>query len=467
MGWFGFGDKREAPAPVQKFYTAVASVAGSTKAAWTTYMGRVLYEEAYRTNTWVQACIRKRMTAAGSVPIEVQRKSAEGDWEAVDDHRLSALLEKPCPGMTRADLIETIAGQLDIQGNFYAKVVLGGRGGAIPLEIWPLPIGTVEPVVRGLEIVRYKFTPEGSGQCMDLASDEVLHLAYTNPDGPIGLSPLIAAGKAIDIDNEAAEFQKISMQNRGVPDGLFTLDADDEDDDVDAFERVRRRVREQYATRDSAREPWVLSRVKFQKMSENLADLDFMQGRGMTRQEICSALDVPMPMVGIYEDATLANIETARKIFWRDSVVPLLSSIQDALTRALVPAFDRNGRTRIRFDLSNVRALQESTQEKITAATALHAIGVPLAEVNRRFELGLELDDVSGAEEAMVPTSVAPVAPADAGRAGDKGLEAVMAVSERVTAGEMTPEAGALLLDRAVEWLDRETAAEILSSGFD
>jgi len=41
-----------------------------------------------------------------------------------------------------------------------------------------------------------------------------------------GTSPVQAAGMAIDVDTEAQTFQKVGLQNRGVPDGVFSMRQD-------------------------------------------------------------------------------------------------------------------------------------------------------------------------------------------------------------------------------------------------
>ena len=73
-------------------------------------------------------------------------------------------------------------------------------------------------------IERYKNTQTN----VEYPTEDIIHLSYTNPENLYtGQSPLVACGKSVDIDNAASAFQKVSMQNRGVPDGLVSVDADE------------------------------------------------------------------------------------------------------------------------------------------------------------------------------------------------------------------------------------------------
>jgi hypothetical protein len=109
-------------------------------------------------------------------------------------------------------------------------------------------------------------------------------------------------------------------------------------------------------------------------------------------------------MVGNYEKATLANIETARKIFWRDTMIPLLDKVAGMLNMQL--AYEFGPEYRIRYDLSQVDALQENFTEKVSNAQGLWSMGLPWNEINRRLEMGFE--DVDGGEIGYLPAGLLP-----------------------------------------------------------
>jgi len=104
------------------------------------------------------------------------------------------------------------------------------------------------------------------------------------------------------------------------------------------------------------------------------------------------------------QSATLANIETARQIFWRDTIVPLLDELETKLNLSLAPDFGPEWR--IKYDISSITALQENFNEKVTNAQQLVSIGVPFNELNAKLKLGFE--DISGGDIGYLPSGLLP-----------------------------------------------------------
>jgi HK97 family phage portal protein len=290
---------------------------------------------------------------------------------------------------------------LDLSGNAYQlKTRLNDTGA--PLELYPLMPQHVK-IIPGKErlIAAYEYTQYGRTV---YGGQDVVHCALTNPDSLYyGMSPLEAAGKAVDVDNAAAAWQKISMQNRGVPDGVFSFDADLS---LVQWEEARQMVREQYSGIAHSRTPWVLSKAKYQQLSMSPAELDFMKTREFSMEQICAVYGIPREMISGMGDANRASGENVRRTFWIDTVVPLLSEVESALNLTLAREFGTLDQIRIRFDTSSVPALQENYTEKVTNANNLWRMGVPFNLINERLELGF--DEVEGGDIGYLPSGVIP-----------------------------------------------------------
>jgi phage portal protein BeeE len=75
--------------------------------------------------------------------------------------------------------------------------------------------------------------------------------------------------------------------------------------------------------------------------------------------EVSRAFGVPKVFLAEMEDATLANVESQERFLWRNTVVPELRLLGDAVTRSLAPLYDEfAGERRVEFDLSAVEALK-------------------------------------------------------------------------------------------------------------
>jgi len=460
----------------QSNFAKAQEVMGTTSSAvWTQHKTNEMLVEGYEGNSWVYACIHRKMQAAGSVPLVLQEYNEEdGFKDFKNDHPLKKLMNS-CPGLSGKELVQMIVGQMDIQGQFFAKITYGGRGGLTPLEIYPMPIGSCSAVEIDGEAKQFKYMKR-DGRTETLEAKEVLHIKDPHPDTIFrGMAPLKAGGKAVDVDNEAANWQKISMQNRGIPDGVFTMTGDIGPDE---WEEASRQVSENYTGIENSRKPWVVANAKFEQMSQSMADLDFMQGRKMTREEICAVLDVPPPLVGILDKANYSNIETARKIFWIDSMIPKLSLIADQITSKFVKP---NEKLRMVFDTSKVDALQESLTEKLTSAKDLFGMGVPLTVINKKLEMNLGIEEIQGLNVGYLPGALMPttfastpgaskdknqstdeVGEDSSSRMSDEDFDRISSVMDKVITNQMTREAAIKLLNIAIPYLDVSKIEELI-----
>ena len=348
---------------------------------WTDWNTKTAIREGYKGNPWVFACIKLRADAVASVPLIVEQRRGD-EWEAVDrNHPLQRLIDKPNGGLDAGEMRRLMVTHLDLSGNAYMlKTRISGNRVA---EIWPLFPQYMRPIPgREHLIAEYEYMPE-PGQRKIIDQSDIVHIAYPNPESLfVGLSPLEACGKSVDVDNKAAEWQKINMSNRGVPDGVFMFD----DLTPDQFEQVKEKVRERFAS--GSREPWTVSKGKYQQMAVTPLEADFSNTRLHAMRQICATFGVPVDMIAGQGDANVASAGIVRKSFWEDTITPLCDQIAKGLTMNLAPDFGND--LRIRFDLTVVAAMQENTEEKLANAERLLKLGYTLNEINQHLELGME-----------------------------------------------------------------------------
>jgi HK97 family phage portal protein len=352
-----------------------------------------------KASTYVYACINAIAKAVSSVPWYVYKQNSKGDWEIVQNHPLEALIDRPTPFHSRKDLMTGMVQHLYLGGNsVFSKV----RGGGTVTEIWQLPPDAIKvyPDKRNF-ISHYEYNKEGVRRRLEQA--DIIHNRFNDPSNPYwGISPLQAGARLVDSDIEAVKFQKVSLQNRAITDGIFSFE---HPLTKQQWEEARTMVREQHQGMENARTPWVLGAgAQWTQMSLSPVEMDFLNSRKFNREEICSIFQVPPPIVGIMDTATYNNIETARKIFWQDTIIPLLEDIKDSFNLALTPEFGTG--IELSYDVSNVQALQISNQEKITNAKSLFSMGVPFNMINQKLELGF--DEIEGGDLGYLPSGLMP-----------------------------------------------------------
>lgn len=371
----------------------------SGKPIWTDWSADKAVRDGFKASTWVYACIHRIMKAVASVPWVVSRRTKAGEWEVVPGHPLEELIKNPNPYMSGQDLIERLTAHLYLGGNGLLTKI---RAGGVVAELWPIGPDGVKPVPDRKKFIE-KYEYERDGVKHSIKPEDIIHVMFIDPANPYwGMSPLQAGARTVDTDIEAVQWNKVALQNRAITDGVFSFK---EPLTKDQWEEARRQVREQHQGADNARTPWVLGGdATWHQMSLSPAEMDFIESRRMTREEICAIFQVPPPMVGIYDNATLANIETARKIFWLDTVIPFLEDLQSAFNLALTPEFGDD--LMLEFDVSNVEAIQDNYHEKIKTAQTLWAMGVPFNQINQQLELGF--DDIPGGEVGYLGMNLLP-----------------------------------------------------------
>lgn len=384
---------RKKPEPVSAVSRVQAARAGVP--IWTDWSTKAATKEGYKASAWVYRSIALRANAVASVPFVVE--ALRGDtWERVPSHPLQRILDRPNEHMGQAELLRLLVTHLDLAGNGYWLKVRDGVGK--PAELWPLMPPEVTAVAGEMHLVSH-YTLRTS---IRLERQDVVHIAYTNPDSLVyGQSPLQAAAKAVDVDNAAAEWQKISMQNRGVPDGVFTLE---DDLTPEQFEQAREQVASQYAHQGNARAPWVVARAKWQQMSLTPAELDFIATRLNTREEIGVVFGTA-EMLASLASANRASAQEVRKSFWIDTITPLLEELKAALNQAFAGEYGSET-IRINYDTSGVAALRVDEKEVMELIRGYWAMGVPFNQLAQRFELGI--DPIEGGDVGYIPSGVLP-----------------------------------------------------------
>lgn len=104
--------------------------------------------------------------------------------------------------------------------------------------------------------------------------------------------------------------------------------------------------------------------LKYNEHKVSQRELDFVESRRFTRDEVLAIFKIPKIMVGIDENANKATAQTAEKIFYKICISPLSTLIQEKLNEHLFGDFD--------FQFINVlptdkeRALEEYEKGAIT-----------------------------------------------------------------------------------------------------
>lgn len=381
-----------------------------------------LIEKRTELSSWVYDCVRLRAQSLASVRWYGVQQTSEGEAEPLDTmHPLNQLLQYANKHWTFGDLEERAQMQLDSTGNAYITKV---RARGMVRELWVMPPGAVSPIPSstGKFIDGYELNTANGVSI--LKPSEVIHLQYPDPVDPyVGLSPMGAALQAIDLDIRAVEWNRNLVENRAVAETALTYP---KPLSQRAYDEVLERLSAQHMGPTSAGRPWVLDGgATLQSFGATPRDMDWLASRKFNREEICSIFSVPPPLVGIFDNATYNNIETADRMFWQNGMMPVLRRWQAALNQNLAREFGPD--IKVEFDVSHVASLQTASKQAVETAQKLWSMGVPLAEVNALLNIGLPHivgDSVGYVAAGLTPSAISGGEFDDVGMGASPGADA-------------------------------------------
>ena len=205
---------------------------------WKDWDGKKAIEQGYE--GWVFACVKAIATAVGSAQWVSKQGESLKSSEPNPSAPIGQLINGMNPDVTTGDMFELVTSHMYLTGNaIWTLVQVGG----VPAEIWPqLPTHTTPVVGEDKLISRYDYDDGTVDRSFD--AEETVHFMFPDPQNfRWGMGKLEAAARPFDTDAEAADWQKVSLQNRAVTDGVFSFD---KPLTQEQWDQARKRVKEQH-----------------------------------------------------------------------------------------------------------------------------------------------------------------------------------------------------------------------------
>jgi HK97 family phage portal protein len=312
--------------------------------------------EGYARNPVVYRAVRMIAEAAACVPARLFDAGTQ-----LTEHPLIDLLARPNAAACGPDLMEDWYGYLLIAGNAYMEAVSVGGS---PRELHVLRPDRMK-VVAGADgwPEAYEYTANGATlrfrQSPENGVRPVLHMGLFNPsDDYYGMSPVEAAACAIDLHNAASGWNKALLDNAARPSGALVYSSGSGNLTEEQFARLKAELETNYQGTANAGRPMLLEGgLDWRAMAFTPQEMDFVEAKRTAAREIALAIGVPPMLLGIPGDNTYSNYAEANRVFWRQTVLPLVTRTLKALTAWLAPAYD--GALELRPALDAVDALAD------------------------------------------------------------------------------------------------------------
>jgi len=330
------------------------------------------YAALYRMQPNLRTCIDFLARNVAQLGLHVFRRVSDTDRERLTDHGSAKLLGQPLPPVMKVTtyrLIEALMSDLGIYFNAYWLKI---RQDGIPSGLLRIPPIYITP--RGGLIPRlYELTVGGLYQ--ELQPNDVVHFHGYNPENPIsGLSPMETLRRILAEEHEAGLYRENFWQNAARKEGVVTRPREAPEWSDTARERFIADFQEAHSGSDNSGKIVVLEEgMEWQDTSFNAQESEYIEGRKLTRVECARAYHIPLPMVGILDNATLTNIREQHQNLYQDCIGPWLTMIEQDIDLQLVPEFEDSDNIYVEFNLQE--KLKGDFEEQIK--TLQSAIGRP------------------------------------------------------------------------------------------
>ncbi len=346
------------------------------------------YAAIFRSQPNVRTVVSFLARNVADLNLHVFRRVSDIDRERLADHELAVWMAAPNPAMTHYRMVENLMSDMGVYFNaFWLKL----RGEA-RLHFVRIPPEQMRVEGWLLPSAFYWTLPDNT--VMPLATSEVVHFNGYDPCNPLeGLSPIETLRQLLAADAAATLYQRSYYANSSRVEGVIQRPPTA----PKWSPEQKQAFREQLQTRFTGQPGQMLvleDGMTFQSASYSARESEFNLARKLTREEVARAYHVPLPMVGILDNATFSNIREQHKNLYQDCLGPWLTMLQEELERQVLIECDDQRGVYAEFNID--QKLRGSFEEQAGALQTL--VGRPVLTLNEgrgRLNLPSIKDDPS------------------------------------------------------------------------
>lgn len=320
--------------------------------------------EALDRVTWVFRCVDAIASNAARQEVIV-REGNPWDGEIIDSEQALYRIfnSKANNGESAIAFRYRLSAQLLLsRKGAFVQIVRSNRGEVLALYL--LPPERMEPIKDEDDLVsgwKLSTTTNENGVVrtreQTFSADEVVWLRRPDPFDPYGaLTPLKAAGLAIETDWLAKMYNRNFLLNDGRPGGMVVIKGDMMEEDKEEL-----RARFSGGVARAGRISVIASEdgADFVDTAVTPRDAQYTESRQSTKDEILLAFGVPESVMANASGRTFDNAEVERLVFWQETMLPHL----DLITRPM-DDLDQNDDHFLSINLARVDVLQRMEMKR-------------------------------------------------------------------------------------------------------
>jgi HK97 family phage portal protein len=397
------GEKKEYPLPL------IWHLVAPGKYNWALIDYEAYAKEGFSQNEVIYSAIKYKWDSVSQSPLRAYTGNQAKAKPIEDDNNpLVMLADRPNEYMGPIQFMQYCVLYLNLHGNCFVYFKNKAPYGLYPLR--PDRVQIIPETKGGKKILGYLYYPDGMSieHSFPIRKEEMLHVKLPNPYDPLeglgyGLSPLSAAARSADIDNNMTKFLAEFFARNGIMGGgvIELPDAID----IDDINKLRQQFLEAYGGASQWGKPIVVDAGgTYKPLSMSFTDmaLDNIDLRSIRR--INAVFGVDPKLTGLDSaSSTYNNMQEAENAFWTRVMITELRLFEEEL-RFKVKISPKEF---LRFDVSGIPAFSEDTTAQVATYAQLVGNFVPPNEAAKIA--GLDIQPMEGGDESYMPVGLTPV----------------------------------------------------------
>jgi len=358
---------------------------------------------AYESDWVAHSCIKRLATDMSGVPMRFLSDPDDPESELPDSHPIVKLFRNPNEFFSQREFMAWLMTIMQMRGEWFVTFNDPMR----PTEMiqYTDPQAWKEVVSNG-RLIGWEF--QQGAHSATLSNDSIMHHKFTKPTNPWrGLPPLQAASAAHTLNVGTDELQIDILNRGGERAALYTAkDLKNRTQRDMALEQLRGRKRGPNKVGGDILLPEGVNVID-PKFIED--DMSILESQKMQPDKIASVYGLSLSLLGIEDIDKFATFSGRVKQYFHQTLIPQMRGFEDVFDSYFVQKMPSGWQAYVRFAFDKVPALQDDLEQKFAMAGTAHANGIPWSVLNERFNLGLEIDNIPGADEIMVSSTLAPL----------------------------------------------------------
>lgn len=361
-------------------------------------------DKPYSDSVWVYAAVNAIANNLTKVPLLVYNRGTNVLVENPTDPVVT-MFSHPNVYTNKLTFLFLLSLYIDIYGESF--IVMDRKSpNEVPKAIYAFSPTKFKPVISRdyNSIIGWEYT-KGS-ETIPLQTYEVCQYKYPSPYDDIrGFSPLEAGKLSVEQDFFAAIFNKNFFREGVRVSGYISVPTEMNDT---SFNRLIDQFENRHQGMNRAHRIAVIDNDgKFIESKITQRDMEYIELRRMSRQEIFAIYKVNEVVLGLYNEVqSYEGVKMAHKSFWEEAMLPRLMYLEEFFNYSVLDVM-AGGKYEVKFDLATVGALHDDYSVRVSTAKTMVNMGWPINAVNERLELGMK--PVEWGDTWWVPMGMLPV----------------------------------------------------------